>query len=209
MVAVTSDPGWKREEIDGVGEGFTLGALAALTGKSVKTLRLWEKKGIIPETPYRDASGSRLYTREKLDEIVEDLLARGLVNEDEKVRVRSKTTPDYCLVKRADGTKEWLRLYRISMVADVMERTVSTVNRLERQGYFPATSLRTPARNQRRYTFEQIQAISDVWHEFGYTCRGKRWHEFRSQVEARWEAQGIMGARVCFVEPSDNTDETE
>ena len=41
---------------------FTAGQLAKRLGRKTQTIRVWERKGLIPEAIYRNASKDRLYT---------------------------------------------------------------------------------------------------------------------------------------------------
>ncbi len=41
---------------------YTTGMLAAALGRKAQTMRVWEKKGIIPPALYRSPQGARLYT---------------------------------------------------------------------------------------------------------------------------------------------------
>lgn len=70
-------------------EMFTIGALANALGRPVVTIRLWTRKGYIPQAPYRlpdvvleDGSkqkGRRLYTRALIEATVEAFSSRGLI----------------------------------------------------------------------------------------------------------------------------------
>ena len=69
-------------------ELFTISALAQALEKQVFTIRLWEKKGYIPEAPYRlrskslngkKVSGNRVYTRRLIEITVEEFQRRGLL----------------------------------------------------------------------------------------------------------------------------------
>jgi hypothetical protein len=69
-------------------EFFYIGSLAQALGKSVKTIRYWEKSSYIPKSPYRlpgymrgstKIPGKRLLTRELIDIVVEEFDKRGLL----------------------------------------------------------------------------------------------------------------------------------
>lgn len=47
----------------------SVGALAILLQRSVQAINHWQKKGLIPETPYRDERGFRFYTPAMMDAI--------------------------------------------------------------------------------------------------------------------------------------------
>jgi len=67
---------------------FTIGALALALEKQVVTIRLWEKKGYIPQSPYRLRSkslkgqkvgGNRVYTRNLIEIAIKEFASRGLL----------------------------------------------------------------------------------------------------------------------------------
>ena len=71
-----------------VTEFYYQGALAKALGKSTITLRLWERKGYIPQAPFRlpgrkneeGLTGKRLYTRELIEIAVDEFSKRGLLD---------------------------------------------------------------------------------------------------------------------------------
>lgn len=75
-------------------ETFTLGALAAALDRPIVTVRLWTKKGYIPQAPYRlptqtlengrTQQGRRLYTRAMIEATVKAFHDHGVLN---KLRV--------------------------------------------------------------------------------------------------------------------------
>lgn len=69
-------------------EFFTIGALAGALGKSVITIRRWERMSFIPQSPYRLPShkrgdstmpGKRVFTRPLITAAVEEFDKRGLL----------------------------------------------------------------------------------------------------------------------------------
>lgn len=54
-------------------EMFTSGQLARFMDRTIQTIRLWEKNGILPKALYRTSSGSRLYTALQVQELVKAL----------------------------------------------------------------------------------------------------------------------------------------
>ena len=80
-------------------EFFFITSLAAALGKSVITVRYWERKGFIPKAPFRlpgrkngaGLTGKRVYTRQLIDIAVEEFGRRGLLDSD---RVEWKTHED-------------------------------------------------------------------------------------------------------------------
>lgn len=78
------------KRINGVDrETFTMGALAQALGRPIVTVRLWTRKGYIPQAPYRlptqiledgrELKGRRLYTRSLIEATVEAFDRRGLI----------------------------------------------------------------------------------------------------------------------------------
>jgi len=69
-------------------EMFTISSLAQALEKEVVTIRLWEKKGYIPNAPFRlrsknlngkKVNGNRAYTRELIEITIEEFSSRGLL----------------------------------------------------------------------------------------------------------------------------------
>lgn len=69
-------------------EFFMPGALANALGKSVVTIRLWERKAYIPKAPFRlpghtkagkEIPGKRVYTRPLIEIAIEEFGKRGLL----------------------------------------------------------------------------------------------------------------------------------
>ena len=79
-----------------VREWFTIGHLAAALGRKTVTIRSWEQKGRMPQTPFRTApprgsnlptaAGRRLWTREQIEGIVQ-------IATEEKVIVDMRQSP--------------------------------------------------------------------------------------------------------------------
>lgn len=72
-------------------EFFAIGALAQALGRSIVSVRLWERKGYIPIAPYRlpdhkGGKGKRLYTRAIIDATVSEFAQRGLLAPDTRVQ---------------------------------------------------------------------------------------------------------------------------
>lgn len=49
---------------------YYIGVLAKRLNRTTVAIRMWESKGIIPETWFRDKFGKRLYTEEQIEAIV-------------------------------------------------------------------------------------------------------------------------------------------
>lgn len=70
-------------------EVFKVSALAHAIEKEIVTIRHWEKKGYIPEAPYRlrsktlngkKVNGNRVYTRDLIQIVIEEFAKRGLLS---------------------------------------------------------------------------------------------------------------------------------
>jgi len=182
------------------GKLYTIGAVAHAIRRSVQTVRIWEKKGLIETTPYRRAKrGDRLYSSDMILEIRNRVVDLGYVKAEELEvllpKASTKSQVFHLEVRFADGTMKRMRLYRIGYLADVLDRSTSAVLRMERNGYIPETTLRTSG-NHRLYSFAMIMAASDAMDEFYGSVANDDWDKFREAVTAAWEASGCLGASV-------------
>jgi hypothetical protein len=50
---------------------FYIGTLANSLNRTATSIRIWESKGIIPKSWFKDKFGKRMYTQEQIDIIVE------------------------------------------------------------------------------------------------------------------------------------------
>ena len=50
---------------------YYIGKLAKRLNRTTTSIRIWESKGIIPESWFKDKFGKRLYTQEQIDIIVQ------------------------------------------------------------------------------------------------------------------------------------------
>jgi hypothetical protein len=86
--------GWDEEPIIKILNGeetelFKVSALAQAIDKQVVTIRHWEKKGYLPQAPFRlrsknlngqKVNGNRVYTRELIQIVIEEFANRGLLS---------------------------------------------------------------------------------------------------------------------------------
>jgi hypothetical protein len=91
--ALGESNGWDANPIIKVFQGkevelFTVSSLALALEKEIVTIRLWERKGYIPNAPYRlrsknlngkKVNGNRVYTRALIDIAIEEFSNRGLI----------------------------------------------------------------------------------------------------------------------------------
>jgi len=70
-------PRYKKPKVAEIGGKetvlFTSGIMAAVIHRTPQVVRLWERTGILPETPFRNELGHRYYTREMIDVVKESV----------------------------------------------------------------------------------------------------------------------------------------
>lgn len=175
---------------------YSIGALASALGKSVQAIRLWERKGLIPETPHRTSKGDRLYSADMIKEIYEKLRALGKIREDKPRSVRGPVGTARS-VRLASGEIRRVILFKIGVMAKAVGRTVVSIEQLEQRGLFPRTSLRSSGGSCRLYSAEMIKDVVDVLELFEHDVRGEEaWRSFFSEVCSRWNQSGFLGAEV-------------
>jgi len=188
-----ADPGeaWMEYE-DAEGQiWLTIGALARALGKSVKTLRLWERKGWIPEASQRTPKGERLYTPEEILTTRERLLKEGRVGQaGVKAKARS-----YVKVLRVAEENRPTVLFRVSALAQAAGRSTSIVLQHESKGRFPQTPLRAKG-GQRLYSAEMIEAAAAAYQWLDDQPPPKPWEEFYAKVKTAWDKLGLNDAVV-------------
>lgn len=185
-------------EIDGkmvVTKMFTVGAVANVLKCSVQAIRMWERKGVLPETPFRYSKGDRLYTAELIDTFRQILEKQGRLNPNQ-VRPRPLRSVVRS-VKFSTGTTEDVELFRIGELAEAAQRTVVTLEQLESRGYLPKTPFRVSVTGYRLYTENMIKSVQDAFKKRAWEIRGdEEWEQFRDEVQLSWKVQGVIGARI-------------
>jgi DNA-binding transcriptional MerR regulator len=182
VVQVQDDAGvWSAQTV------VTIGGLASVLGKSIKSIRLWEKSGLIPPAPFRSLKGDRLYPPSLVLEIHEKLLKAGRVSTTgPQTRPRAfKHT-----VRFDDGHEEVMALFPVGVLAENCGRNISTIEQMEAKGQFPATPLRSHTTGYRLYTAGMIEAAKEVFsakRESGPVA----WDLLFKAVKERWIALGI------------------
>jgi DNA-binding transcriptional MerR regulator len=202
---------------------FSIGAVAGALDCSVQALRLWEKKKIIPETPYRYSKGDRLYTVEQIETYREILTQQGRIGAD---RTRTRVLPyverwvvfpgERRTGKRVDASElssldeatteailkdgrlaRKVRLFRIGTLAKAVGRTVVTLEQLEQRGAFPETPFRASEVGYRLYTMKMMEAVKKAFKDRDGDIRGEEaWQEFHDEVYAAWKALNVLGAKI-------------
>jgi len=193
-VAGTAPPvaNWKTIPIEVDGEevqAFTIGALAKAVGRSIQAIRLYEKQGLIAETPYRSNKGDRLYTYAMVKSIHETLDGLGRVGVSGK---GTRPAAKVFSIRFRGGDVQEIPLFRISYLARACRRTISTLEHMEGDGLFPETPLR--AKQIRLYSAEMIEAAREVFSavDIGDVPRD----HVRAKVQEAWNDLGVMSARI-------------
>jgi len=201
--ATTNTPRWKETTVTSDGapvKAFSIGALAAITRRSIQSLRAWEQAGIIPGADARSARGDRLYTVPLLERIYDTLEREGRLRETGRqhaaVHHLAKT------VRFADGTEKVLPLFLVGALAKGLGRTIVTVQSWIRLGALPETPLRASIRQYRLYTEPMIAAAVKRLREVGdFRASEERRQEFHDKVHADWKAAGFLTATLVEGEP--------
>jgi DNA-binding transcriptional MerR regulator len=188
-------PSWKEfEGADGV-TMVTIGALAKLLNRSAQSIRLWEKHNVIPATTHRNSRGDRLYSPEQVMEIKAIIKKSRNIDAPPKETVVTMTSYE---IRKADGTVETMPLFRVGALAKAVNRTVLTLEQMERKGTFPETPFRDPNSGHRYYSVGMIESVKAALYEMGGSrLRGDfRKTEFRERILSDWKAQGVIGATI-------------
>ncbi len=189
---------WKsvNVEVDGkVVKMFTIGAVAKSLDCSAQALRLWERKGIIEETPYRYSKGDRLYTLEQIEDMRASLTAQGRIGPN-KTRVKTSPYVECYILLAGRQRKKLVRLFRIGTMAQMVGRTVVTLEQLEQKGYLPETPFRLSEVGHRLYTLGMMESVKAAFDKRGGEVRGEgSWRSLHDEVVKSWSAQGIVGAQ--------------
>jgi len=156
---------WKTVvmEVDGVKvQLFHIGVLSRIVGRSTKTLKTWELRGHLPETPYRSKTGHRLYTLEMVEAIMEALREAGELG---KVSVKPRQRGRYLvrgLVFKGALEPVYMRLYTVGALAQSIKKTPMMVNHLMKRGAIPETPFRSSdsKRGYKLYTSDMISIVN-------------------------------------------------
>lgn len=57
---------------------FYIGYFAKQVDRTTDCIRLWERKRVIPETPFRDKCGRRMYSQAQIDAVKKFLIKYGI-----------------------------------------------------------------------------------------------------------------------------------
>jgi DNA-binding transcriptional MerR regulator len=176
---------------------FTIGAVAKALDCSVQALRLWEKKKIIPETPFRYSKGDRLYTKEQIEQFREVLTKQGRIGKN-KVRSRPLPFVERKILLAGKKRPKLTKLFRIGVLAKTVGRTVVTLEQLEQKGVLPPTPFRASDVGYRLYTQSMMEAVKGAFDSRGGEIRGEEaWQSFHDDVYAEWDKQSVLGAEIA------------
>lgn len=168
---------------------LTIGALAKVLGKSIKSIRLWEKKGWIPPAPYRSLKGDRLYPPELVLELHKKLSKEGRTSD-----TGQQTRPRTHVHKVTLSTGETWEgtLFPVGDLAKACERNISTMEQMEAKGYFPKTPLRAPASGYRLYTAKMIEVAREVLLASRVKLNAQvDWPAIHSTIKTAWDLLGM------------------
>lgn len=185
---------------------FTIGALAKILGKGISTVRVWEKNGVVPETPHRSLKGDRLYTLEQVQKIRNKLRRAGRVDPSAKLKKKANVPePVIRNVQFDDGTVRKVKLYQIGTLASIVGKTVVWLKMLEKKGRLPKTPIVKSSLNHRLYTVGMIDVVRAAFESHGLHLRGNdlEWKAFRETILDGWNQLGVEHAHVVEVDDED------
>ena len=172
---------------------FSIGALARALGKSTQTVRAWERDGLF-ETRNHSQSGARFYTLEQIESIRNSLIASGKLDPD-KSFVSAFQSYEHKVVMAGKKRGKNLKLFKIGVLAQLVGRSVSTLEGLEARGALPETPLRS--KHHRLYSLPMMKAVKSAFDNQGGAVRGEEsWTEFRNEIDETWKALGVVGAKI-------------
>jgi DNA-binding transcriptional MerR regulator len=176
-------------------QGFTIGAVAKILGCSVQGLRLWERNGVLPGTPYRHQNRDRLYPWDLIDLYQEILLKTKRLDPD-KPRPRPLWMTRQ-VVQFSDGRTAETPLFRIGVLARAARKTVVTLEQWEGR-LIPRTPFRAAGDpGYRLFTLEQIRAVVSALQKRDWEVRGEQAQAaLLSEVTEAWSALGVIGATI-------------
>lgn len=199
-VKIQTSGQWKtvEVEVDGVKvRMFTIGALAKAIGKGISTIRVWERNGVLPETPYRSKKGDRLYTLEMVESIQAALKKAGKL--DIGV-LKEKKRPAYVerdVLFNGTAKPKRMRLYKVGALAKAVNRTVAALTQMEKREVLPKTPLVSSSLEYRLYSIDMIEVVQRAFDVRGGVVRGQsEWEDFYDEIVDGWTRLGVMDARL-------------
>jgi DNA-binding transcriptional MerR regulator len=185
----------------GVGEAtsrlFSIGAVAKTLGCSVQAVRIWEKRGLLPETPLKNTKGDRLYTEEQVTFIHDLFVAKGKVDPNRTLETPEIRSFPRSVLFKGKKNPQTVDLFRVGELARAISRTVVTVDQMEELGRLPKTPFRASKTKYRLYTVEMINVVKAAMDKRLGHIRGKAaWKSFHDEVLDGWKKLGVMGAKL-------------
>jgi len=182
-------------EVNGVRTSmFTIGALANAVGKAISTLRVWEEKGLLPETPYRTEQGMRLYSLELMQQVQQSLQQCGKL-----VSMRQSRGNQFVIktIQLEGKAPQSAKLYKVGVLAWAIKRTVPSVYQMEDRNSIPLTPFSTGSRGYRLYTIEMIEAVQRAFEIRPGAIRGLlEWQCVFNEIVRDWKKLGVLGAKL-------------
>ena len=184
-------------EIDNVATKlFSIGALAENLRCSVQAIRIWEEKGLLPETPLRNSKGDRLYTLEQIEMIRKIFEAQGKLDTETLTELPEDKSFKRQVLFPGKRSRE-VELFRVGTLARKIGRTVVTVDQMEDVGRLPATPFRASKTSYRLYTMGMIEVVEKAMDKrLGHIRGEKAWKEFHDEVLDGWKKLGVLGAEL-------------
>lgn len=139
---------------------YTIGFLAELAKCSVQAIRVWEKEGIIFETPFRDpVRNNRLYTMEMVELLYKILLYKGKLDFSHR---KDKTQSIIYLCEKLDKNVLCeITFYKRGYLAESCGKSARFMRDLESFGYLPKSPYFT-AKGISLYTEEMVKDVRQV-----------------------------------------------
>lgn len=171
-------------KLEGGGEivGFTIRALASYVGRGIQAVNAWHKRGVLPDTPYRDARGKRRYTIEQMEAVRRILGSKrqsyhlnAAVAEEIRMAWAGGGFAPKALgeplmgqlprsrsprkIELRDGTI--ISLFTISGLGLYVNRSAQTLVEWEKRGMLPRTPYRDKS-GRRYYTVQMMGAVREA-----------------------------------------------
>jgi DNA-binding transcriptional MerR regulator len=181
---------WKEVKASAGGETeyLTIGAFAKTVGRSVQSIRNYERRGIIPVTPHKSARGDRLYTPIQIMENQLLIMKAAPDQEIMPVERNDELRPLSVTFLTVSGQTGESLAFRIGVVAKCLGRTVLAIEGAEKKGLLPKTPFVDPKSGHRLYITEQIEGLKQAFDALGSArLRGEAVKQsFKEQVLASW-----------------------
>lgn len=179
----------------------TIGALAKALGVSVITIRFWERKGLIPKTPFRTKKGDRLYSPKQIEGIREILEIEGKIGKRRKKRTLG---PVPCSVRMSNGSVKEMLLFRSGVLAKALGRSSTSIQVMFLEGILPETPLRSKG-GHRLFSADMILETCKVLDSLGGEITCSNSSEFHRAVEQSWRKLKLLEAELLFSSGEDHT----